>query len=108
MSKYHEPFALRSATITPPFQRFGFRDLFFSKHRLSSFSFNGTVESRVPEDFVEHEEIDECHQTIVAAISNHTLVQLQRFFYKQSSCYIKFDVSKEMLSCSELLEYSII
>lgn len=76
MSKYHEPFALRWARITRPFQRFGFRDLFFSKHRLSSFSFNRTVESRVPEDFVEHEEIDECHQTIVVAISNHTPVQL--------------------------------
>lgn len=59
MSKYHEPFALRWARITRPFQRFGFRDLFFSKHRLSSFSFNRTVESWVP-----------------VAISNHTPIQL--------------------------------
>lgn len=105
MSKYHEPSALRPIRAERELHVLFNVSAFFNKHRLGSFSFNGTEESRVPEEFVEHVEVDECLQTSGSYIQPHAgTVQKLRFF-KQSTLYIKLVVPKEMLSCSELLEY---
>lgn len=73
MSKYHEPSALRPIRAERELHVLFNVSAFFNKHRLGSFSINGTEKSRVPV------EVDECLQTMVA-ISNHTPVQQLGFF----------------------------
>lgn len=74
MSKYHEPSALRPIRAERELHVLFNVSAFFNKHRLGSFSFNGTEESRVPQEFVDHVEVDECLQTSGSYIQPHATI----------------------------------
>lgn len=84
MSKYHEPSALRPIRAERELHVLFNVSAFFNKHRLGSFSYNGTEESRVPEEFVEHVEVDECLQTSGSYTQPHTGTTIMFFWNKAS------------------------